>query len=209
MPLTWTLTIYVSAVLFAVTAWFSRRVPWLSSYLLACVPASIIWNLQLWDVSRYVRPVILMFQAMAVLESIALLHRNCWKPKHRYLFAGFCGLCAVGMGFTVVSYPGFPEGLWRVQFGLETVSAVAIAAALLLFRWFGNFKPDGWTIGNAGVMMLYCGLEAGALLFQCAPKRLLTLENWQAVDMTLALTQDYCLLWWILMHWQGLNEAVL
>lgn len=201
MPLPWTITIYASTYLFALTSWVVRhRTPWLALYLFCCFPASIIWALHKWDLSRDIRPILLMLQCLAVIEAIALLHRNCWEPQRRYLFAGFCGLCAITLSFATISYPGYPETLWRVQLAAEALSIAGIGASLVLLKWFGSFRPAGWTIGNALTMLLYSGVEVAALLFQCVPKGMFTAANWIQVDITLALVQDCCLLWWSLLN---------
>lgn len=196
MPLIWKLTIYASALLFFVTALVVRRrpTPWLAAYLFACVPASIVWVNEMWMTSRWIRPALLALQLMAVVETICLMHRNCWNPRRRYLFAGFCGLCAIGGTFAAAEYPGYPKALWWVQLWLEVAMTAALAASLTLFRWWEDFRPAGWTIGNVAVFEVYCAVEVIALLWP------IDANNWLSVDLTLALIQDCCLLWWCVLY---------
>ncbi len=196
MPLSWTATIYASTALFAIAAFVVRRhkPSWLWAYLLACVPAGVVWANQMWITSRYLRPVLLALQVMAVIEAICLLHKNCWNPRRRYWFAGFCGLAAIGGTFAAVEYPGYPKALWWAQLWVEVALTAGIGAALALFRWWEDFRPAGWTIGNAATMQVYCLVETIALLWPT------TQANWIGVDLTLALVQDWCLLMWILLY---------
>jgi hypothetical protein len=209
MPLAWTITISASAALFLLASWFVlQRTPWLSAYFILCAAGSFIWVLQDLDFSRTVRPVILLVQTMAVLESIELLHRNCWAPRRRYLLAGFCGLCAIGLSLTAVSYPKYPELMWRVQMGIEAASVAALVVSLGVLRWWNNYTPSPGAVASSFTLMVYCAAEVGAMLFQCLPRRFFTLENWIGVDVTLALVQDCCLLWWIVLS-RGNAEPVL
>lgn len=196
MPLIWTITIYASAVLFLATSFVvgRHRAPWLKLYLFACFPASVVWAAEMWTISRWMRPALLALQALAVIEAICLLHRNCWNPRRRYLFALFCGLCAIGGTFAAAEYPGYPKALWWTQLWLEVGFTASLGASLALFRWYKDFKPVGWSIGNVAILELYCAVEVLALLWPVDK------NSWLSVDLTLALIQDCCLLWWIVLY---------
>ena len=201
MPFAWTLTISASAALFLLASWFVlNRTPLLGAYFILCAAGSFVWVLQDLDFSRTVRPLILLVQVLAVLESIETLHRNCWAPRRRYLLAGSCGLCAIGLSLTAVSYPKYPELLWRVQIGIEAASVAALVVSLGVFRWWKNYTPSPGAVASSVTLILYCAAESGALLFQCFPRRFFTLQNWIGVDLALALVQDCCLLWWICLN---------
>lgn len=199
MPLPWTITIYTSTLAFLVTSFVVRhRAAWLSGYLLACVPAGVMWANQHWIVSRWMRPFLLALQLMAVIEAIGLMHQKCWNPRRRYLCAGFCGLLAIGDTFWALEYPGYPKALWWVQLWIEAGSAAACVASLALFRWWKDFRPAGWTIGNVVIMGFYCWVEIVAMLWRVDAR------TWVSVDISLALIQDWCLMAWIVLYTRDL-----
>lgn len=196
MPLLWSITIYASTLAFGVTAFIVRgqKLPWLSLYLFACVPAGIFWAEQAWMISRWIRPVVLELQAMAVIEAIWVMQRNCWKPRRRYLIAAFGALLAIAATFGAIEYPVYPRWLWWCQVWIEAGSVAACFITLVVFAWFRNFTARISTIGNLITMMIYCGIEILALLW---PTRN---DNWVGIDITLALVQDCCLFWWCILN---------
>lgn len=200
MPLSWKLVTFASALAFLASGLCVRRrpAPWLSAYFFACVPACAIWGSELWMVSRWLRPFVLALQALAVIEAVCLLHEHCWNPRRRYYCAAFCALFAIADTFWAVEYPEYPKALWWAQLWLEVGSSAACVAALGLFRYWSDFRPAGWTIGNVAIMGIYCWVEAAAMLWN------VTAETWVSVDITLALVQGWCLFAWCVLYRRNL-----
>ncbi len=194
LPFSWILVTCGSAALFGLAAVMSRPT-WLKWYLGLCAVSSITWAMSEWGINREIRPLILGLEAMAVIEAICLMHENCWKPRRRYLCAAFCGLCAIAGTFAASEYPGYPKMLWWAQLWLEIGATAALAGALAIFGWWKAFRPAGWTIGNAVILMFYCAVHAGCWLLPISGT-----HNWVSIDIGLSLVQDACLLWWIVLY---------
>lgn len=161
---TWKVTTVLEIAAFILAA-SSANKPWLRLYFMLAAASVMTWYGQDWALNTQIRPVLLFLQAMAILESVDLMHRGCLAWLRRLAFARFAALSAIAGTFDAFPYPGFPVATFWAQLWLNVAGFTGCLALVILFFWWRSFEPNLNAVRSVSLFGAYCGVHLFGLVY--------------------------------------------